>query len=284
MNRIPLGLPESAAAHAPEIDQLMMLVHGFMAVLFVGWAAFFLYCLVRFRRKRNPVARPEGVRGRFSVYGEAGVVLVEVVLLAAFALPIWYQRVNAVPPESESVVVRVVAEQFAWNIHYPGADGAFGRTRPDLVHLTANPLGLDPADPAGRDDVITLNEMRLPAGQPAVVHLTSKDVIHSFALPEMRVKQDAIPGMSVRVWFEPTRPGRWEIACAQLCGVTHYRMRGFLEVQTPAEFQAWLAENAPRTPPSVVAPLPPRVSPAPEPATPAGPAPHGSDPAGHAHR
>lgn len=281
MNRIPLGLPESASAHAPEIDQLMMLVHVFMAVLFVGWAAFFVYCLVRFRRKRNPVARPEGVRGRLSVYGEAGVVLVEVILLTAFALPIWYQRVNAVPPESESVVVRVIAEQFAWNIHYPGADGVFGRTRPDLVDLTANPLGLDPDDPAGGDDVVTLNEMRLPAGRPAVVHLTSKDVIHSFAVPVMRIKQDAIPGMSVRVWFEPTRPGRWEIACAQLCGVSHYRMRGFLEVQTPAEFQAWLAENAPRT---TVSPLPPRVSPAPEPATPAGPAPPGSDPAGHAHR
>jgi cytochrome c oxidase subunit II len=141
-------------------------------------------------------------------------------------------------------VVRVVAEQFAWNIQYPGPDGTFGRTRLDLVR-PENPLGLDISDPAAKDDVWTQNQLNLPVGRPVIVHLSSKDVIHSFGLPQMRVKQDAIPGIEQRLWFTPTKTGEWEIACSQLCGLGHYRMRGFYTIQTQADFNAWLASQPP---------------------------------------
>jgi cytochrome c oxidase subunit 2 len=243
---LPLNFPENASAHGGQLDYLNALVHWFMLVLFVGWGIFFLYTLFRFRKGRNPVASYEGAKGRFSTYGEAGVVLVEVILLVVFAVPIWATRVNALPKESESVVVRVVAEQFAWNVHYPGRDGIFGRTDSKRVAIGTNPLGIDKNDPAAQDDVITLNQLHLPVDKPVIIHLTSKDVIHSLSLPQMRVKQDAIPGQSIPIWFEPTKTGQWDIACAQLCGLTHYRMRGSYTVHPQAEFEKWLADNAPK--------------------------------------
>jgi cytochrome c oxidase subunit 2 len=214
-----------------------------MLVLFVGWSLFFLYVLVRFRRKANPVARHESIRGGWATTVEGAVVAAEVVLLAFFSIPAWSARVDAFPPEATSTVVRVVAEQFAWNVHYPGADGQFGRTDLTLVS-NDNPLGLDRRDPAARDDVTTVNQLHLPLGAPAIIYLSSKDVVHSFTLPQMRVKQDTIPGSVQPVWFTPTETGEWEIVCSQLCGLAHYRMRGFYTVQSRADFEAWLASEA----------------------------------------
>jgi cytochrome c oxidase subunit 2 len=235
-----LRMPVAASAHAGDVDHIMVLVHWLMVVLFVGWSIFFVYVLVRFRRRAHPAADRHGVRGRWSTWLEAGVLLAEVVLLAFFSIPFWSSRVDALPSEQQSTVVRVIAEQFAWNVHYPGGDGRFGRSDVRLLTPT-NPLGLDRSDPAARDDVTTINRLYLPIGRPAIVHLSSKDMVHSFTLPQMRVKQDAVPGMSTPVWFTPTRAGEWEIACSQLCGLGHYRMKGFYTIQTQAEFDAWLA-------------------------------------------
>jgi cytochrome c oxidase subunit 2 len=139
--------------------------------------------------------------------------------------------------------VRVVAEQFAWNVHYPGSDGQFGRTLAELMSAD-NPIGLDRTDPAARDDIATINQLNLPVDRPAIIHLSSKDVIHSFSLIQMRVKQDTIPGESIPVWFTPTMTGDWEINCSQLCGLGHYRMRGFYSIKTQADFDTWLQEQA----------------------------------------
>ena len=140
------------------------------------------------------------------------------------------------------------SEQFAWNIHYPGPDGMFGRT--EVTRVAAdNPLGLDRRDPAAKDDITTINQLNLPVDRPVLVHLSSKDVIHSFGLFEMRVKQDAVPGLDIPVWFIPNKLGDYEIACSQLCGLGHYRMRGFISVKTDADFKAWLAEEARRSAP-----------------------------------
>src|SRR6202035_5888796 len=238
-----LGLPPNASTHGAELDSLLALVHWFMLILFVGWGLFFLYTLVRYRKGRNPVASYEGAKGHFSTYGEAAIVVVEVLLLAGFAVPIWARRVNTPPPEDQSTVVRVVAEQFAWNVHYPGKDGKFGRTDPKFMETGTNPLGIDPSDPAGKDDIATVNQLHLPVDKPVLVRLSTKDVIHSFSLPVMRVKQDAIPGEVIPVYFQPNKTGNWEIACAQLCGLSHYRMRGFLVVESRADYEKWLAEN-----------------------------------------
>jgi len=182
------------------------------------------------------------VRGGWSTWIEGGVLVAEIVLLAFFSVPFWSTNVDALPDEHQSTVVRVVAEQFAWNVHYPGRDGRFGPTSAARVSPD-NPLGLDRNDPSARDDITTINLMNLPVNKPVIVFLSSKDVVHSFGLNEMRVKQDAVPGIVQPVWFTPTQTGRWDIACSQLCGIAHYRMRGIYTIQSQAEFDAWLAEE-----------------------------------------
>ena len=238
-----LGMPPAASAHAGEIDQMMVLVHWLMLVLFVGWGAFFLYVLVRFRAGANPKANYLGAKGKLSKGLEVAVAVVEVVLLVFYAIPAWARRVQNLPSESEAVVVRVVGQQFAWEVHYPGPDGKFGRTDVKLVSAD-NPLGLDRSDPDAKDDFNSENQMHVQVNRPVLVHLSSKDVIHSFGLYEMRVKQDAVPGLDIPVWFIPNRIGEYEIACSQLCGLGHYRMRGFVSVKSQADYDAWLAEQA----------------------------------------
>jgi len=237
-----LGLPVQASTHAAELDQMTILVHWLMLVLFVGWGAFFLFVLFRFRRGANPAANYAGAKGKFAKSTEVLVAIIEIVLLVGYAIPAWATRVRELPSEDEAVVVRVVAEQFAWNVQYPGRDGTFGRADAKLVSAE-NPLGLDRTDPNGRDDVTTINQVNLPVDRPVLVKLSSKDVIHSFGLFEMRVKQDAIPGMEIPVWFIPNRPGEYEIACSQLCGLGHYRMRGFVTIQSQTDFDGWMAEQ-----------------------------------------
>jgi cytochrome c oxidase subunit 2 len=148
-----------------------------MLVLFVGWTAFFAYALVRFRRSRNPKADYTGARRQYSTWIEVGIGVFEAVLLFAFSIPFWATRVAATPPH-EAVVIRVVAEQYAWNVHYPGPDGEFGRTDVSLISA-ANPVGLDRSSPNGADDIVSVNQLVLPVDRPVVVQLTSKDVIHS---------------------------------------------------------------------------------------------------------
>ena len=237
-----LGLPATASAHAGELDFVMGLVHWLMLALFVGWTAFFVYTLVRFRRTRQPKADYAGVTRHYSTWVEIGVGVFEAVLLFAFSIPFWATRVAATSPH-EAVVVRVVAEQFAWNVHYPGPDGEFGRTDLSLIS-PSNPVGLDRASPRGADDVVSTNDLRLPVDRPVVVQLSSKDVVHSFGLPNFRVKQDAIPGLMTPVWFIPTRTGEYEIVCSQLCGLAHYRMRGFVHVVDQANFDRWVRETS----------------------------------------
>jgi len=123
-----------------------------------------------------------------------------------------------------------------------------------------NPLGLDPNDPAGKDDITTINQLHVPVGKPVIVRLSSKDVIHSFFLPVMRVKQDVIPGQVVPVWFQAREAGNFEIACAQLCGLGHYRMRGFFIVDKADQFKSWLDNLAPKPPAPVVAVMTPPVA------------------------
>jgi cytochrome c oxidase subunit 2 len=237
-----LGLPVAASAHAAEIDHMMVLVHWLMLVLFVGWGFFFLFVLFRFRSGANPKASYAGAKGKFAKSTEIAVAIVEIVLLVGYAIPAWATRVRQFPSESEAVVVRVVGEQFLWNVHYPGPDGKFGRTDIKLVNAD-NPLGLDRTDPNAKDDITTINQFNIPVDRPILVHLSSKDVIHSFGLYEMRVKQDAIPGMDIPVWFVPTRVGEYEIACSQLCGLGHFRMRGFITIQNQADYDKWFADQ-----------------------------------------
>ncbi len=305
-----LGLPVNASAQGVAIDNLVIIVHYLMFILFAGWITYFVVTLIRFRQSKHPKAIYTGVRSHYSSYVEVGVAVTEAVLLVGFAFPIWSARVNHVPDEKDATVVRIVAQQFAWNVHYAGPDGIFGRSDINLV-TSDNPMGLDTADPYEKDDIITTNQLNVPVNKPVIIELTSKDVIHSLNLPLFRVKQDAIPGQMVKVWFTPTmttaeirekmaktfsiKDGKvpaelanltsvenyknrsdsvivpvggnitddvvpqllaagitevraapdtpTEIACAQLCGLGHYRMRGFVTVQTPEEYAAWVKDQ-----------------------------------------
>jgi cytochrome c oxidase subunit 2 len=248
-------MPLNASAHGAQIDSTLNWVHWLMAILFVGWIAYFVIALWRFRRSRNPVANHTGVTSHASTWLEGAVAVAEGILLIGLAIPLWADRVEKFPAEKDAVRVRLVGEQFAWNVHYPGPDGVFGRTSIDKIDLQSNPLGLDRSDPAAKDDFTTVNQLNLPVGKPVIVYLNSKDVIHSFNVPEFRIKQDAVPGITIPVWWIPTvttaqmrqrlhKPDfTYEIACAQLCGLGHYRMRGFVTVQEPAEFQKWVDEQ-----------------------------------------
>ena len=310
-----LPLPVDGSAHGIAIDNMLAIIHWLMLILFVGWGAFFVYTLIRFRRKRNPRADYMGVKSHVSSYLEVALALFEAVLLVGFAIPLWAKRVNDFPGEKDATVVRVVAEQFAWNVHYPGADGVFGRTSISLI-TDDNPLGLDRTDPNAKDDITTINQLHVPVGKPVIIRLSTKDVIHSFNLPTMRVKQDAIPGQVIPLWFTPvkttdqlvaemaepfelkgdgTSPKLFEriaivdlagkdsavivkkgdvftsdvvkplmdagytsvmaapnvtteIACAQLCGLGHYRMRGYLSVDTKEAYAAWMADQVSQLP------------------------------------
>lgn len=170
--------------------------------------------------------------------------LVTAVIMASFgvsALRLWAQVQTSEPP-ADAVVVEVTAQQFAWNVRYPGRDNVFGRTDAKLVDPAAlNFIGLDKSDPASGDDlVMPQNQLILAEGRPVRVRLRSLDVIHSFFLPHFRVKQDAMPGMTGETWFVPSRAGQYEIACAEHCGLGHYRMRGMVNVVPAAEFEAAL--------------------------------------------
>ena len=245
-------MPINASEHGPKLDSISSVVHWVMLFLFLGWGIYYAYVLWRFNAKRNPRADYRGVQSHMSTYIEAGVAVVELVLLLGFSIPLWYRWTTPPPKSANPLEVRIVGEQFAWNIHYPGGDGRFGRSDIKLVS-GSNPLGLDPADPNGKDDIVAINQLHLEVNRPVIARISSKDVIHSFKLPVMRVTQDATPGMEVPIHFKPVKMSgkeTWDIACAQLCGLGHYRMRGQIIVESKEDFEKWLRENGPQGAPS----------------------------------
>jgi cytochrome c oxidase subunit 2 len=238
-------LPASASDHAPLLDAVLTSVHVHMLLIFIAWLALFLYAIVRFRKGAHAEPRQQGVGGIWPAVAIGAVVVGDVIILFTLALPAWARRNEPPPAGVRPLEVRVTAEQFAWNIHYAGPDEVFGRTDQALVSAS-NPVGIDRSDPAAKDDIGLLNVLTLPLDRTVVVQLTSRDVIHSFTLNEMRVKQDANPGMIARTWFTPTQTGAWDIACSQLCGLGHYRMRGEYRVVAPDEWRQWQADEVAR--------------------------------------
>ena len=264
LNRL-MGMPDNASEHGYTIDHMLEFCHWFMLALAVGWSIFFVYTLWRFRAGKSPKADYYGVRTKASTHVEFMVVLIDVLLLVGFAVPLWTKRVLHFPM-GDAITVKVVGQQFSWNFHYPGPDGVFGRQDPSLIS-TSNQLGLDPTDPASKDDIVSLNEMHVPVNHDVILEITSKDVIHSVAIQAMRIGQDAIPGSNIPIWFKPIKVGTYEIVCAQLCGLGHYGMRGTLVVDSDADYKSWLSdmENL-SNPAPAAAPAAPAAAPATSPA------------------
>lgn len=235
--------PPVASAHGAGVDgviQYLALSTG--AVLIVGTLVI-TWLLWRYGRGRSagqPTVSARAERWWSLTPVVVIAVLAEVGVLAK-GLPVWEMIYGATPPDA--LIVEVTAQQFEWIVRYPGADGVFGRTRPDLANASTNPAGLDAQDPAALDDIITRGGLHLPVGRAVLLHLQARDVLHSFSVPQFRVKQDVVPGMVIPTQFVPTVVGRYEIACAELCGAAHYRMRGRVFVHTPEEYQAWLSSQ-----------------------------------------
>lgn len=252
-----VGYPIQASTYAHRVDAAMNVLHIGMLVIFVVWSAFFIYCLVRFRRRPGQ----EKASGSFKYMMVAFLPVLcvlgfELWLDYRYGIPVWAHIKEEFPEESKSLVVQMVAEQFSWGFQYAGPDGKFGKRDPKLMAI-GNPMGVDSTDPAAADDIVTRNQLHIPMGKPAILYMTSKDVIHSFFVPEFRTKQDVVPGMQTRIWFEPTKVGGYEIGCAQLCGTGHYAMRGEVIVDTPEDFEAWQqkmrAAKAQASPPAPMA-------------------------------
>jgi cytochrome c oxidase subunit II len=205
-------------------------VHLFVAIALIRYAAY----------GRRPAAHWHehlGAELTWTLVPAAGLII-----LAILAEVVW-ARVYS-PPPANAQVVDVTGRQFLWYIRYPSPDGRLANTDPKFLSA-GNPLGLDPSDPDSKTNIVLTNELHVVNNRPVRVVIHSLDVIHSFFLPNFRVKQDAVPGRTVEIWFMPDRPGQYQIACAQLCGVGHYTMRGNITVEpNQAAFDAWLAKQA----------------------------------------
>ena len=249
-----LGLPPLAAAHGGQIDSLIGWTHIFMLVLFVGWGGFFVYCLVRFRRSQHRWPNYAGVKSHSSSYLEIAVAVVEAVLLFAFSIPLWAARVDRMPSASEALVVQVTGEQFAWNIHYPGPDGKFGRTDIKLLDLQCEPAGARSRRP-GREGRRHDAQSAVPAREQADHREAAEQGRHP-QLRRARVPREAgrHPGAHDPHLVHPQRHHRgdaaktgnaefqYEIACAQLCGLG-MPDAGIRHRRDPAEFEKWLAQQ-----------------------------------------
>jgi cytochrome c oxidase subunit II len=236
-------MPELASAHGGAIDYQFGLTMAIAGLIFLLAHLILGYLIWRYRRGTEDRATYSDGNHRL----EAGWTIATAVLFIGLGVQgnrVW-ARYQAESISADAISIEITAQQFAWNIRYPGIDGRFGRTDPKLIDDSlGNYVGVDPKDPAGRDDIVTQNIMAVPANRTVRIILRSKDVTHSFFVPHLRVKQDAVPGLNIPVHFTATKTGEYEIACAELCGMQHYKMRGRLQVVSEPEFEAWLKSRA----------------------------------------
>lgn len=239
-----LWFPEAISEHGKTIDDQFALSFVVLGILFLISQGIFGYAVMRSARrgKGSTPFWPAKPRTEFLVtFVVVGLFFVLDVTLSLFSEKAWANLYFS-EPAPDAVLVEVTAEQFAWNVRYPGADGRFGKTDTQKITRT-NPIGLDRFDEAAGDDVVTLGDLQVPIGRPIRIRLRSKDVLHSFWVPALRLKQDIVPGMAIELQFKVTKPGEYEIACAELCGLGHFRMKGTLTVVEQERFEEWLKEE-----------------------------------------
>jgi cytochrome c oxidase subunit 2 len=239
-----LQMPPLASKEGEAIDSLIVWVHYLMIALFVGWVAYFAYVLYRFNDARNKKADYEGSKSSLPKGIEIAVVLAEAVLLLGIAMPLWSKNVQEFPKPQDSTVIQVMAQQYSWNVRYPGTNGVFARQDMKLISPD-NVFGIDLTDTnSAPGSFTTVNDIHVPINRPVVIYLSSKDVIHSFKVISMRVTQDAIPGLRIPLMFTPTQTGKYQIECAQLCGGGHSSMSGgFVTVDNEADYRKWLSQH-----------------------------------------
>ena len=230
-------LPADGSAHGPALDLHLFRNLWIALGLFAIAHLLLLIGLLRSRRAEASDRHTWKIE-----YLPLAALSILFIVLAVQAERLWAAaRYTGADPSA--LQVEVIGMQFAWYFRYPGTDATFGITQPTLIAPgEGNPLGIDPNDAHGRDDLVT-SELVLPANREVDLRLHAQDVIHGFAIPEMRLKQNAIPGQTVHIHFTPTNPGTYAILCTQLCGLGHYRMNANLRVLAPDAFAQWLAQK-----------------------------------------
>jgi cytochrome c oxidase subunit 2 len=234
--------PESASSHGAQLDTQFvytLIVTGF---IFIVAQVALGYFIVRYRERPGQKATYSHGNNKMEViWTVATTVLFYAMVLMGFE--VWVEMYIQAAPQ-DALQIEVTGQQFAWNIRYPGPDGQFGSFSPELIDDSAgNPLGLDPDDPAGEDDLV-VPTMAIPVDRPIELLLRSKDVTHAFSVRELRVKQDALPGMVIPLRFTAIKLGKYEISCAELCGLGHHRMRSFIDVFSDEDYAEWLREQS----------------------------------------
>jgi cytochrome c oxidase subunit 2 len=213
-------LPPGASTFAGDIDWLYYLILWITGIAFVVVEVGLVWFIIRYRAR--PGRRAEYTHGstRAEIIWTA-VPAVTVVIIGVLSGRVWAQIKGRDSVPDDAIPISVRAKQFEWNTSYPGADGQLGTP----------------------DDFTTRNQIHVPVNRPVVAHLTAEDVIHSFNIPAFRLKQDAVPGMRIRAWFQATTPGEYELGCAELCGLGHYRMRAVVTVHEEEDYRRWLAQQ-----------------------------------------
>ena len=210
-------LPEDVSTFGGEIDSLFYLIYYITAATFILVTVLMVVFLVMYRER--PGRRATYTHGNTSLEIIWTIIPAAILIVLSFMSVSTWAKVKQHAPDSD-FELQVAAKQFNWDVVYPGADGKFGTD----------------------DDVKFDNDLHVPVNKVVRVQLSSKDVIHSFFLPNLRLKQDAVPGRTILVWFEATKPGKYEIPCAELCGFAHSGMKGWLYVHTPEEYAKWAGE------------------------------------------
>jgi cytochrome c oxidase subunit 2 len=224
----------------------LLVDHQYFLTLCVTGTVFILsqlglaYAIWRFRDRGQAAHFTRGNNTMEMIWTTATIVLF--LGLGLMGRKAWAQ-VRFTPAEANAVQVEVTTNQFVFNFRYPGPDGQFGKLDPTQVSAsTGNPLGLDPKDPAGKDDIV-VPTLTVPVDHQVELLIRSQDVIHNFYVRELRLQQDAVPGMVIPIHFTANQIGHYEIMCTQLCGLGHYRMRSFLDVVSEADYQNFLKQQ-----------------------------------------
>jgi cytochrome c oxidase subunit II len=237
-------LPVGAAAAAPWIDHQFTLTFILMGIVFVAAQAG-LGLFVWQYRDRGAASKVDYSHGNTKLEvlwtGLTAVLFVGLNLMGSH---VWASE-RFEPAKPGAVQLEATGLQFAWYFRYPGPDGKYGRTKPELIDASAGgdaAVGLDTTDPAAKDDIVS-GTMYLPVNREVDLTLRAQDVIHSLFIPNMRFKQDAVPGLLIHMHFTPVQTGDYEIACAELCGLGHYKMHGMLKVVSQEDFDKWIAQR-----------------------------------------
>lgn len=229
--------PAATSSYAREIDRQFQIAFRVLGSLFIA-GQFFLGLFLLRSRKSTPA------RGSWPLEITWTILIASLFFWFNVAGNRLWSEIKLHEPQEDALQVEVTGTQFQWYFRYPGQDGKFGRTDPQHFSKPeeGNPLGIDPEDLDGKDDIVSTS-LILPVNRDVDLILRATDVIHGVFIPAMRFKQDAVPGMTTRAHFKPLQTGSYELACSQLCGVGHYRMRASVQVVTEEKFKQWLNSN-----------------------------------------